>query len=39
MVDRRFIYQKNLNAMILLLKIVIEEFDKNNIKYYLDFGL
>ena len=36
--DRRFMHQKNLDAMIVLLKIVIDVFDKNNINYYLDFG-
>jgi len=36
--DRRFIHQKNLDAMLILLKIVIEAFDRYEVKYYLDFG-
>ena len=36
--DRRFIHQKNLDAMLVLLKILIEAFDRHNVKYYLDFG-
>jgi len=36
--DRRFVHQKNLDAMVDLLKIVVKTLEKYNIEYYLDMG-
>lgn len=38
MADRTFKNQKNIDDALKLLKIVIDTFDKHDIKYYLDFG-